>query len=113
MITDGVFDMIMRAERGVVIPVYVLVGYWPGETHEDRDYRRRRLREFGADPYPMPFVRSRELVGFQRWVIGAYDRKISWEDWVRADYEPRRLGHRAACDVPEAGVKRQGTLFEG
>lgn len=30
------------------IMVFMLIGYWPGETAEDRDYRRRRLREFGA-----------------------------------------------------------------
>ena len=34
------------------IMVYMLVGYWPAETQEDRDYRRRRLREFGRDPTP-------------------------------------------------------------
>ena len=28
------------------IMVYLLCGYWPGETHEDRDYRRRRLRDY-------------------------------------------------------------------
>src|SRR5262245_15861743 len=43
------------------IMVYILIGYWPGETHEDREYRRARLREFGARPYPMPFRRTREL----------------------------------------------------
>lgn len=73
------------------IMVYILIGYWPNETAEDRDFRRRRLREFGARPYPMPFVRTRELVGFQRWVIGAYDKRIPWTDWVRAKYEPRNL----------------------
>ena len=40
------------------IMVYMLVGYWPGETAEQRDYRRRRLREFGARPYPMPYERA-------------------------------------------------------
>lgn len=74
------------------IMVYMLVGYWPGETHSDREYRRAALREFGCRPYPMPFVRSQELVGFQRWVIGAYDKRISWSDWERARYEPRNLG---------------------
>ncbi len=73
------------------IMVYLLIGYWPDETHEDRDYRRRRLREFGARPYPMPYVRTRELVGFQRWVIGAYDKRISWSEWRAANYEPRKL----------------------
>ena len=30
----------------------LLIGYWAGETHEDRDDRRRKLRSFGARPYP-------------------------------------------------------------
>ena len=73
------------------IMVYMLCGYWPGETHEDRDYRRRRLREFGARPFPMPFERTPELVGFQRWVIGAYDKRVPWQDWADANYQPRNL----------------------
>lgn len=73
------------------IMVYILVGYWPDETHEARDYRRLRLREFGARPYPMPYVRTPELVGFQRWVIGAYDKRIPWADWEAAHYRPERL----------------------
>jgi len=81
------------------IMVYILVGFWPGETHEDRDYRRRRLREFGALPYPMPFRRTPELVGFQRWVIGAYDKRIPWGDWKGARYSPRRLGDRTTLPL--------------
>lgn len=73
------------------IMVYMLIGYWPGETHQDRDYRRARLREFGARPYPMPFVRTRDLVGFQRWVVAAYDKDVSWAEWTAAGYEPRHL----------------------
>lgn len=73
------------------IMVYMLIGYWPGETHEDREHRRKRLRDFGARPYPMPFVRTRELVGFQRWVIGAYDKRSTWSDWEAAKYEPRNI----------------------
>lgn len=78
------------------IMVYMLIGYWPGETHEDRDYRRRRLREFGARPYPMPFVRTPELVGFQRWVVGAYDKRIAWKDFVLAAWQPANLGGESA-----------------
>lgn len=74
--------------------VYMLIGYWPGETHEDRDHRRRRLREFGALPYPMPFHRTPELVGFQRWVIGGYDKAIEWREWSAANYQPRALLRR-------------------
>jgi hypothetical protein len=74
------------------IMVYMLVGYWPGETEEGRLYRQGRLREFGARPYPMPFNRTPELVGFQRWVVGAYDKRIPWNDFKKARWEPRNLG---------------------
>jgi hypothetical protein len=72
------------------IMVYLLCGYGM-DTAAGREYRRRRLREFGARPYPMPFVRTPELLGFQRWVIGAYDKRIAWADWVAARYQPRNL----------------------
>lgn len=72
------------------IMVYMLIGYGM-DTAKNREYRRARLREFGARPYPMPFVRTRELLGFQRWVIGAYDKRISWTDWMAARYEARNL----------------------
>lgn len=73
------------------IMVYMLIGYWPGETTADREYRRAKLRAFGARPYPMPYIRSTELVGFQRWVVGAYDKRIAWDDWLRAGLRPERL----------------------
>lgn len=73
------------------IMVYMLVGYWPGETPEQREYRRQKLRDFGCDPYPMPYVRTRELIGFQRWVVGAYDKKISWQEWKAAQFQPTKL----------------------
>ena len=73
------------------IMVYMLIGYWPGETVDDWLDRRYALRAFGARPYPMPYVRNRETVGFQRWVIGAYDKRVPWSDWVAAGYEPRKL----------------------
>lgn len=74
------------------ILVYMLVGYWDGpKLTEDDFYRHRKLREFGCRPYPMPFVRTDETRGFQRWLVGAYDKRVSWEDWVRARYEPRNL----------------------
>jgi hypothetical protein len=76
------------------IMVYMLIGYWAGETHGDRDHRRATLRAFGARPYPMPFLRSRELVSFQRWVIGGYDKSITWKTWCEARGEPRNLNVR-------------------
>jgi hypothetical protein len=83
------------------IMVYMLIGF--GDSHEDRETRRRKLREFGARPYPMPYVRTPELVGFQRWVIGSYDKPseklggkpvATWEQWMAAKCEPRKLGDR-------------------
>jgi hypothetical protein len=84
------------------IMVYILIGYWPGETIEDCDYRRAKIREFGARPYPMPYVRTQELVGFQRWVIGAYDKRFTWKEWYGANYRPEKLGRSAA--MPLFGV---------
>jgi hypothetical protein len=80
------------------IMVYMLVGFWPGETHADRDHRRARLRAFGARPYPMPYTRDgelgRELVAFQRWVVQRHDQHIPWERWTAARGSPRLLGAR-------------------
>lgn len=89
---QGLARLVKYGVRPDNIMVFMLIGYWPGETHEDRDYRRRRLREFGARPYPMPFIRTQELVGFQRWVVGAYDKRIAWKDFVIAAWQPANLG---------------------
>lgn len=84
------------------IMVYMLIGYWPGETAEDREYRRRRLREFGARPFPMAYITedtppevALELRGFQRWVIRRADvgnNKCSWEEFKAVRYRPGKLG---------------------
>jgi hypothetical protein len=74
------------------IMVYMLCGYWPGETQQDREYRRRRLRDFGCRPYPMVYNKTKELIGFQRWVIRRADLKCSWEDFVAAGYRPEKVG---------------------
>ena len=80
------------------IMVYMLIGFWPGETHADREYRRKKLRDFGAVPYPMPYVRTSELAGFQRWVVGAYDKPLKlwpngvpWDVWSAASYAPQNI----------------------
>lgn len=90
----GLNRLVKYGVRPHDITVYMLIGYWPGETAEDRDYRRARLREFGCRPYPMPYVRTSELVGFQRWVVGHYDKTVPWSQWIGAGHEPRRLGQR-------------------
>ncbi len=75
--------------------VYMLIGYWPKESHADREARRVRLREFGALPYPMPYERTQELVAYQRWVIGGYDKQIPWDEWTRARFQPCNLTRRS------------------
>ncbi len=81
------------------VMVYMLIGHEASETHADRDYRRKKLREFGARPYPMPFTRAgelgEELVAFQRWVIQRKDEFVPWSEWWgRAHGNPRKLGTR-------------------
>jgi len=85
------------------IMVYMLCGYWPGETTVDREYRRKRLRDFGARPFPMAYITSNtplelvaELRGFQRWVIRRADLKCSWDDFKSANYRPERVGRKCA-----------------
>jgi opacity protein-like surface antigen len=87
----GLSALVRHGVKPDHIMVYMLIGYWPGETHDDREHRRAQLRAFGARPYPMPYVRTSELVGFQRWVIQAYDKGVSWREWEAARYDPRRL----------------------
>lgn len=87
----GLNALVKHGVKPRQILVYMLIGYWPGETHEDREYRRRRLREFGCLPYPMPFRRSPELVGFKRWVVRRADLRMSWEEYSRARFRPERV----------------------
>lgn len=88
---EGLHRLVKYGVKPDHIMVYMLIGYWPGETSADRDYRRARLRDFGVRPYPMPFVRTPELLGFQRWVIGAYDKRISWADWSGNRWRPEGI----------------------
>lgn len=91
LLFSGLTRLVKYGVKPDHIMVYILVGYWPGETEQDRLERRNKLRDFGARPYPMPYVRTKELMGFQRWIIGAYDKRFSWEDWKSADYRPEKL----------------------
>lgn len=87
----GLSKLVARGVKPSHIMVYMLIGYWPGETETDWNYRRQRLRDFGAIPYPMPFIRDRQTIGFQRWCVGAYDKAISWDRWKSAGYYPTGL----------------------
>lgn len=94
---DGLEALVRHGVRPDHIMVYMLVGYWPGETHADREHRRRRLREFGARPYPMPYVRTPELIAYQRWVIRRIDLMCSWEDFYgRAGGRPEKLRQKGS-----------------
>jgi hypothetical protein len=88
----GLDRLVAAGVRPDEIMVYMLIGYWHGPRLHDDDFARHSaLRAYGCRPYPMPYVRTRELVGFQRWIIGAYDKRIPWADWKRAGYEPRKI----------------------
>ena len=39
----------------------------------------------------MPYVRTPATVGFQRWCVGAYDKRIPWAQWQAAGYRPERV----------------------
>lgn len=73
------------------IMVYMLIGFWPGETEDDWLKRHDELRAFGARPYPMPFKRTPAAVGFQRWCIRRIDLNVSWADFKAANYRPENL----------------------
>ena len=85
----GLDLLVQHGVRPQQIMAYMLCGYWPEETHEDREYRRKRLRDFGCRPYPMPYRRTPELVAFQRWCISGRDKTVPWADWVCAKGQPR------------------------
>lgn len=76
------------------IMVYILLGYWKWSGFDDWEYRRKKLREFGVVPYPMPYLRDRLSIGFQRWVVGAYDKQIPWAEWEAAGMRPQNLQRR-------------------
>lgn len=97
----GLEALVRHGVKPDAIMVYMLIGY--DDTHADREYRRAKLREFGARPYPMVYTRGdRFLKCFKDWVTGAFDKIdkttgkpfISWERWLAAKGNPRNLGSR-------------------
>ena len=87
----GLKSLVAHGVKPDHIMVYMLIGYWPDETEDDWLFRQQKLRDFGARPYPMPYMRTQTTVGFQRWVVGAYDKRIAWSDWKAANYRPEQL----------------------
>jgi len=78
------------------IMVYMLIGFKDDWDVNDWEYRRQRIRQWGARPYPMPYVRNYLSLGYQRWCMNAYDKKISWAAWQQAKMQPANLGARSA-----------------
>lgn len=66
------------------IMVYMLVGYWPGETMESILYRFNKINDAGAMPYPMVYNnKDKNLKRFQRWVCRRYYKFVPWEEYKR------------------------------
>ena len=64
------------------IMVYMLVGYWPGETIAEVMYRFERLNAAGVMPYPMCFdEKNKEMKRFQRWVVRRLYQFVPWEKY--------------------------------
>lgn len=73
------------------IMVYMLIGYWKDETDVDWLHRQSKIRSFGARPYPMPYRRTRETIGFQRWVVMRHDLIVPWQKYKEHNYRPEGL----------------------
>tara|TARA_A100001201_G_scaffold59609_1_gene57061 strand:+ start:487 stop:1404 length:918 start_codon:yes stop_codon:yes gene_type:complete len=62
------------------IMVYMLVGYWPGETIDEVMYRFQKLKNAGVMPYPMCFDEKNKIMKrFQRWVVRRLYQFVPWE----------------------------------
>jgi hypothetical protein len=72
--------------------IFMLCGY--DDSEHDREHRRSKIRQLGCRPYPMVYTRTKTLVGFQRWVIGAYDKRFTWEEWKKANFRPENLPYK-------------------
>lgn len=79
------------------IMVYMLLTYHGGQTAKEWEYRREKLREFGARPYPMPKERTTEQVGYQRYVLGAYDKRRLVKEQVLASLAPEGIADKLAA----------------
>ncbi len=100
----------MLLEAGIkpqAIMVYMLCGYWPGETFDDVMYRFNKMVAMGLKPYPMVFDNSNKLLKkFQRWVIRRLYEFVPWEDFLngqppetpREDSQQSLFGMRAASE---------------
>lgn len=77
--TKGINIMTKAGIKPTNIMVYMLCGYWKGETFDDVYYRFKKMTDMGLMPYPMVYGQNLELKKFQRWVIRRYYQFIDWE----------------------------------
>lgn len=98
----GLAHLVRAGVKADHIMVYMLIGYWPGETEEDWEFRRSELRAWGCRPYPMPFVRNPITVGYQRFVVGAYDKRFTWREFREASCRPEKMGYEESAQLEMA-----------
>jgi hypothetical protein len=72
------------------IMVYMLCGYWPGETMDDVMYRFEKMKAIGLLPYPMVYDnKNTTLKKFQRWVIRRFHEFIPFDEYLRGEIHAR------------------------
>jgi hypothetical protein len=80
----GIQTMLNAGIKPSHIMVYMLCGYWKGETFEDIYYRFEKMVGMGLMPYPMVYMDSpnyKELKKFQQWVVRRYYQFTTWEQF--------------------------------
>ena len=81
--TKGISILINAGIKPGHIMVYMLCGFWKGETFEDVYYRYEYMKKMGLMPYPMVYGENKMLKKFQRWVIRRYDSIVDWNTFSR------------------------------
>lgn len=89
---EGIFRRgVERLKRAGVPPhrltVYMLVGYDPHETWEERFYRFAELRALKCRPYPMPYKKATrpDLAAFQKWATDRTHGKVPWPAYTPSE----------------------------
>ena len=79
---DGLNILMDAGIKPSQVMVYMLIGYWPGETMDDIFYRFERLVAAGVMPYPMVYDNNNiTLKRFQRWVLRRYYQFVPFEKY--------------------------------
>ena len=80
-IFNGLTILTENGVKKYKIMVYVLIGF--DSTHEENYHRVMRLKEYGVDPFVMPYDRSDDYqADFARWVNHkAIFKTVTWEEY--------------------------------